>query len=81
MRHGIRRLALWYSPGLAMRSVRSGDLADRTHAGTPQTLEQRRNELRHHAETARLLHEMPKPTVAMLNGVAAGAGPRPSPRL
>jgi len=25
-------------------------------------------------ETARLLHEMPKPTVAMLNGVAAGAG-------
>jgi 2-(1,2-epoxy-1,2-dihydrophenyl)acetyl-CoA isomerase len=30
--------------------------------------------LRRHAETARLLHVMPKPTIAMLNGVAAGAG-------
>ncbi|MFP6850485.1 MAG: enoyl-CoA hydratase-related protein [Pseudomonas sp.] len=37
-------------------------------------LEQRADELRHHAETARLLHSMPKPTIAMINGAAAGAG-------
>jgi len=30
--------------------------------------------LRARMEASRLLHEMPKPTVAMLNGVAAGAG-------
>lgn len=36
--------------------------------------EQRADLLRSHMEAARLLHEMPKPTVAMVNGVAAGAG-------
>lgn len=30
--------------------------------------------LRHLEETSRLLHEMPKPTIAMVNGAAAGAG-------
>lgn len=30
--------------------------------------------LRSRMEASRLLHEMPKPTIAMLNGVAAGAG-------
>jgi 2-(1,2-epoxy-1,2-dihydrophenyl)acetyl-CoA isomerase len=51
-----------------------GDLAGRSQSRAPLTLEQNADELRHHGETARLLHEMPKPTVAMLNGVAAGAG-------
>jgi 2-(1,2-epoxy-1,2-dihydrophenyl)acetyl-CoA isomerase len=51
-----------------------GDLAGRDQSRVPLTLEQKADELRHHGETARLLHEMPKPTVAMLNGVAAGAG-------
>lgn len=37
-------------------------------------LEERADELRHHAETVRLLHQMPKPTIAMINGAAAGAG-------
>lgn len=37
-------------------------------------LEQRADELKHHGETARLLHQMPKPTIAMINGAAAGAG-------
>ncbi|HYZ34832.1 MAG TPA: enoyl-CoA hydratase [Crenalkalicoccus sp.] len=36
--------------------------------------EERVRELRHRMDIARLLHEMPKPTIAMLNGVAAGAG-------
>jgi hypothetical protein len=51
-----------------------GDLGSRNQPQVPLTLEQKADELRHHGETARLLHEMPKPTVAMLNGVAAGAG-------
>jgi 2-(1,2-epoxy-1,2-dihydrophenyl)acetyl-CoA isomerase len=52
-----------------------GDLVGRKHgAGTAPTMEQRADELRRHGETARLLHDMPKPTLAMLNGVAAGAG-------
>jgi len=38
------------------------------------TPESRMAELRYLMETARLLHEMPKPTIAMVNGVAAGAG-------
>jgi 2-(1,2-epoxy-1,2-dihydrophenyl)acetyl-CoA isomerase len=32
------------------------------------------DELRSRMEASRLLHELPKPTIAMLNGVAAGAG-------
>ena len=42
--------------------------------GTPETPEQRSDLLRASMEASRLLHEMPKPTIAMLNGVAAGAG-------
>jgi len=52
-----------------------GDMGGRRDsAGAAPTLEQRADELRSHGETARLLHEMPKPTLAMINGVAAGAG-------
>lgn len=36
--------------------------------------EQNFNRLRGFMETARLLHEMPKPTIAMINGPVAGAG-------
>jgi 2-(1,2-epoxy-1,2-dihydrophenyl)acetyl-CoA isomerase len=42
--------------------------------GTPETPEQRTDLLRASMEASRLLHEMPKPTIAMMNGVAAGAG-------
>ena len=42
--------------------------------GTPETPEQRTDLLRASMEASRLLHEMPKPTIAMVNGVAAGAG-------
>jgi 2-(1,2-epoxy-1,2-dihydrophenyl)acetyl-CoA isomerase len=42
--------------------------------GTVETPEQRTDLLRASMEASRLLHEMPKPTVAMVNGVAAGAG-------
>jgi 2-(1,2-epoxy-1,2-dihydrophenyl)acetyl-CoA isomerase len=42
--------------------------------GSPETPERRTDLLRTSMEASRLLHEMPKPTIAMLNGVAAGAG-------
>ena len=42
--------------------------------GTVETPERRTDLLRASMEASRLLHEMPKPTIAMLNGVAAGAG-------
>jgi 2-(1,2-epoxy-1,2-dihydrophenyl)acetyl-CoA isomerase len=38
------------------------------------TFEAKASDLRRRMEVSRLLHEMPKPTVAMVNGVAAGAG-------
>ena len=40
----------------------------------PGTTEQRARWLRRSAEASRLLHEMPKPTIAMINGACAGAG-------
>jgi 2-(1,2-epoxy-1,2-dihydrophenyl)acetyl-CoA isomerase len=52
-----------------------GDMGGRKDTDPiPSTVEDRADDLRHHAETARLLHVMPKPTIAMINGVAAGAG-------
>ena len=38
------------------------------------TLEERAQWLRSKMETSRWLHEMPKPTIAMVRGAAAGAG-------
>ncbi len=43
-------------------------------AGARPSMEDRADSLLYHGETARLLHTMPKPTIAMINGVAAGAG-------
>jgi 2-(1,2-epoxy-1,2-dihydrophenyl)acetyl-CoA isomerase len=55
-----------------------GDVKDQaaraTTGGSPRTIESRVLELRRLADASRILHEMPKPTIAMLNGVAAGAG-------
>lgn len=42
--------------------------------GTTETPEQRTDLLRASMEASRMLHEMPKPTIAVVNGVAAGAG-------
>lgn len=44
--------------------------------GVPKksSLENRARWLRKYAETSRLLHEMPKPTIAMIHGACAGAG-------
>src|SRR3546814_11908541 len=50
--------------------TRSGDARDTG----PKSQEQRVDAMVHHAETVRLLHLMPKPTLAIVNGAAAGAG-------
>jgi 2-(1,2-epoxy-1,2-dihydrophenyl)acetyl-CoA isomerase len=42
--------------------------------GPPPSLEERAHGLREGMEVSRWLHEMPKPTIAMVRGAAAGAG-------
>jgi 2-(1,2-epoxy-1,2-dihydrophenyl)acetyl-CoA isomerase len=54
--------------------MRRADASNVPEAGTRITLEDRADTLLHHGETVRLLSTMPKPTIAMINGVAAGAG-------
>jgi len=59
-----------------------GDLkaGERDKVGSPPSnetgarVEQGHNRLRAFMETSRLLHDMPKPTIAMINGPVAGAG-------
>lgn len=48
-------------------------MAEGTELGG-QTLEEKAQALRSRMETSRWLHEMPKPTIAMMRGPAAGAG-------
>jgi 2-(1,2-epoxy-1,2-dihydrophenyl)acetyl-CoA isomerase len=48
--------------------------AEATSRRPAQNTEQRARWLRRCAEASRLLHEMPKPTIAMINGACAGAG-------
>ncbi|GIW13702.1 MAG: enoyl-CoA hydratase [Tepidiforma sp.] len=47
---------------------------ERTGSGSGGGLVSRVDVLRQQEEVSRLLHEMPKPTIAAVNGVAAGAG-------
>ena len=52
-----------------------GDMGSKRPEGAPPlSLEEKADSLLRHGETARLLHVMPKPTIAMVNGAAAGAG-------
>lgn len=51
-----------------------GDVKRMAEGGQAPSFEQSAYGLRASMESSRLLHEMPKPTIAMLNGVAAGAG-------
>jgi 2-(1,2-epoxy-1,2-dihydrophenyl)acetyl-CoA isomerase len=48
--------------------------AKRVSGGDEQTFDQRVTDLRARMEVSRLLHEMPKPTLAVIPGPAAGAG-------
>lgn len=60
-----------FCSGGDIKSDRAPVVVDAEQGGR---VEQGHARLRVHMETARLLHEMPKPTIAMINGPAAGAG-------
>jgi len=51
-----------------------GDVKAMAEGGRSDTYDERVQGLRQRMEAARLLHEIPKPTIAMLRGAAAGAG-------
>lgn len=50
----------------------STDAAQKPRSGGG--MEKHADRLRHHGRSAQLLHTMPKPTIAAVNGIAAGAG-------
>jgi 2-(1,2-epoxy-1,2-dihydrophenyl)acetyl-CoA isomerase len=49
-------------------------MAAASHAAEAPSFEHQVRQIRRRIEVSRLLHEHPKPTIAMVNGVAAGAG-------
>jgi 2-(1,2-epoxy-1,2-dihydrophenyl)acetyl-CoA isomerase len=51
-----------------------GDVKSMAEGSVPTTIEDAVIRLRARMEVSRLLHEIPKPTIAMVNGPAAGAG-------
>lgn len=51
-----------------------GDVKSMAAAGDPPPLEQKVANLRRGMEVSRILHQMPKPVVAQIDGAAAGAG-------
>lgn len=51
-----------------------GDVKSMAQGSAERTLPEAVTHLRGRMEVSRLLHEMPKPTIAMVNGPAAGAG-------
>jgi 2-(1,2-epoxy-1,2-dihydrophenyl)acetyl-CoA isomerase len=51
-----------------------GDVKSMAEGSIERSLEEAVTHLRGRMEVSRLLHEIPKPTIAMVNGAAAGAG-------
>ncbi|MBV1698632.1 MAG: enoyl-CoA hydratase [Hyphomicrobiales bacterium] len=51
-----------------------GDVKSMAEATAERSVEQAVTDLRRRMDVSRLLHEIPKPTIAMVNGPAAGAG-------
>jgi 2-(1,2-epoxy-1,2-dihydrophenyl)acetyl-CoA isomerase len=51
-----------------------GDVKNMAEGSVERPLEEAVSHLRGRMEVSRLLHEIPKPTIAMVNGAAAGAG-------
>ena len=49
-------------------------MIERAEGSNPMTADEEATLLRGYMECARLLHEMPKPTIAAINGACAGAG-------
>jgi len=51
-----------------------GDVKDMAQGGEKRSAAEATAHLRSRMEVSRILHELPKPTIAMINGPAAGAG-------
>lgn len=51
-----------------------GDVKSMASGAAPVSLEEKKEALRRNMEVSRILHDMPKPVVAQIDGAAAGAG-------
>jgi 2-(1,2-epoxy-1,2-dihydrophenyl)acetyl-CoA isomerase len=78
--HGLPRLAgdpavkVVILTGAGRASCAGGDVKDMAQGGAQRSATEATARLRSRMEVSRILHELPKPTIAMINGPAAGAG-------
>jgi 2-(1,2-epoxy-1,2-dihydrophenyl)acetyl-CoA isomerase len=78
--HGLPRLAgdpavkVLILTGAGRAFCAGGDVKDMAQGGEQRSAAEAMARLRSRMEVSRILHELPKPTIAMINGPAAGAG-------
>jgi 2-(1,2-epoxy-1,2-dihydrophenyl)acetyl-CoA isomerase len=78
--HGLPRLAgdpavkVVMLTGAGRAFCAGGDVKDMAQGGEQRSAAEATARLRSRMEVSRILHELPKPTIAMINGPAAGAG-------
>jgi 2-(1,2-epoxy-1,2-dihydrophenyl)acetyl-CoA isomerase len=60
--------------GVGRAFCAGGDVKDMAQGGERRSAAEATTHLRSRMEVSRILHELPKPTIAMINGPAAGAG-------
>jgi 2-(1,2-epoxy-1,2-dihydrophenyl)acetyl-CoA isomerase len=78
--HGLPRLAgdpavrVIVLTGAGRAFCAGGDVKSMTEGGEQRSAAEATAHLRSRMEVSRILHELPKPTIAMINGPAAGAG-------
>ena len=78
--HGLPRLAgnpsvkVVVLTGAGQAFCAGGDVKDMAQGGEQRSAAEATARLRSRMEVSRILHELPKPTIAMVNGPAAGAG-------
>ena len=78
--HGLPRLAgdpairVIVLTGAGRAFCAGGDVKSMAEGGVQRSVAEATAHLRSRMEVSRLLHELPKPTIAMINGPAAGAG-------
>jgi 2-(1,2-epoxy-1,2-dihydrophenyl)acetyl-CoA isomerase len=78
--HGLPRLAgdlavrVIVLTGAGRAFCAGGDVKSMAEGGEQRSAAEATAHLRSRMEVSRILHELPKPTIAMINGPAAGAG-------